>query len=465
MFDLICIFTKGGVVLWSKMFCTAGVELVNILIKNVILEEKTSMNQFVYQNYIFKWRLENQSGLIFAVIYQEVLQLMFVDDFMEMLRDDYMQKAYPKVAIRDGLFAELPDYDEGANVVMKRWQEYKEKSDQTSQMRTFGDTKRGQKIVEEQKKRDDADKKALAKKKKKEEEEHKAEEERKALEAKLEKEKLEKHEELAETPADRKKRAAMAAGKKTATSPIAKEDKTPKKDKDASPKKREKEMRSWGATDKVTAKDIRKIDASKAGNTDSMIEEKKKEFLGGEDDDKMKPFISDEGSVDLEESDKEEAKDTMKGKKEGKKKEGLFARFTNSIKGLTGHKAMAEEDLLPVLKDFRDNLTQKNVATEIADKICESVKTSLLTQKTAAFTTVKTTVKTALKEAIQRVLTPKVYSICEIINNSRNIDILKEAQNARARGVPYTIVFIGVNGVGKSTSLAKVAYYLKEKVI
>ena len=41
---------------------------------------------------------------------------------------------------------------------------------------------------------------------------------------------------------------------------------------------------------------------------------------------------------------------------------------------------------------------------------------------------------------------------------------MKEAQNAKARGVPYTIVFIGVNGVGKSTSLAKVAYYLKTKV-
>jgi hypothetical protein len=31
---------------------------------------------------------------------------------------------------------------------------------------------------------------------------------------------------------------------------------------------------------------------------------------------------------------------------------------------------------------------------------------------------------------------------------------------AKARGKPYTIVFVGVNGVGKSTNLAKVAYWL-----
>ena len=34
---------------------------------------------------------------------------------------------------------------------------------------------------------------------------------------------------------------------------------------------------------------------------------------------------------------------------------------------------------------------------------------------------------------------------------------------AKKKGQVYSIVFIGVNGVGKSTSLAKVAYYLKTK--
>ncbi len=40
---------------------------------------------------------------------------------------------------------------------------------------------------------------------------------------------------------------------------------------------------------------------------------------------------------------------------------------------------------------------------------------------------------------------------------------MKDALAAKRRGEPFKIVFIGVNGVGKSTSLAKVAYFLKTK--
>ena len=95
---------------------------------------------------------------------------------------------------------------------------------------------------------------------------------------------------------------------------------------------------------------------------------------------------------------------------------------------------------------------EKNVAQEIAEKLCNSVQATLVDKKTANFTTVKTTVKNALTESIQKLLTPK-----------RNIDILKEAISAKQKGKVYSIVFIGVNGVGKTTSLAKVAYHLKTK--
>jgi signal recognition particle receptor subunit alpha len=113
---------------------------------------------------------------------------------------------------------------------------------------------------------------------------------------------------------------------------------------------------------------------------------------------------------------------------------------------------LGDEDIEPILKNFEESLMEKNVAQEIADNLCESVKRTLVDKKTDSFTTVKTTVKNALVEAIQKLLTPK-----------RNIDILKEALSARQKGQVYSIVFIGVNGVGKSTSLAKVAYYLKTK--
>ena len=87
-------------------------------------------------------------------------------------------------------------------------------------------------------------------------------------------------------------------------------------------------------------------------------------------------------------------------------------------------------------------------------RVCESVATGLVGQKLAGFTGISSAVKTAVEGALTRILTPK-----------RSIDILRDIAAAKAKGKPYTIVFVGVNGVGKSTNLAKVAYWLLQNNI
>lgn len=81
---------------------------------------------------------------------------------------------------------------------------------------------------------------------------------------------------------------------------------------------------------------------------------------------------------------------------------------------------MTKADTEPILEEFKNNLTDKNVSSEIADQIVASVEKSLIKKTTASFTSVKTTVQEALVEAIAKLLTPK-----------RNIDILKEAISAK----------------------------------
>ncbi len=80
--------------------------------------------------------------------------------------------------------------------------------------------------------------------------------------------------------------------------------------------------------------------------------------------------------------------------------------------------------------------------------------TGLVGQKLGGFTGISSAVRTAVEGALTRILTPK-----------RSIDILRDIAAAKAKGKPYTIVFVGVNGVGKSTNLAKVAYWLLQKDI
>ena len=65
---------------------------------------------------------------------------------------------------------------------------------------------------------------------------------------------------------------------------------------------------------------------------------------------------------------------------------------------------------------------------------------------------VTSVVRSALEESIESILTTK-----------SSVDILRLVQDARKQGKTFSIVFCGVNGVGKSTSLSKVAYYFKSK--
>lgn len=61
------------------------------------------------------------------------------------------------------------------------------------------------------------------------------------------------------------------------------------------------------------------------------------------------------------------------------------------------------------------------------------------------FESVASIVKTTLTEALVQILSPK-----------RRVDILRDAMEAKKQSRPYVMTFCGVNGVGKSTNLAKV---------
>lgn len=132
----------------------------------------------------------------------------------------------------------------------------------------------------------------------------------------------------------------------------------------------------------------------------------------------------------------------------GAPKKSSFGFLGKYINNLTGNRVLDQSDLEPILAKFKQHLMEKNVASDIADKLCQSVGASLEGKKMTTFQSVKKTVTEGLEEALTRILTPK-----------RKIDILHEVSLLRGTR-PYTVVFCGVNGVGKSTNLAKVCSWL-----
>lgn len=129
------------------------------------------------------------------------------------------------------------------------------------------------------------------------------------------------------------------------------------------------------------------------------------------------------------------------------KTSGILSYF----KGIVGSKTLSRAELQSALEKMKDHLISKNVAADIAYKLCDSVATNLEGKSLGTFGSIASLVKNSLTTSLVRILSPK-----------RRIDIIRDALEAKNNGIPYTIAFCGVNGVGKSTNLAKICFWLIE---
>lgn len=126
---------------------------------------------------------------------------------------------------------------------------------------------------------------------------------------------------------------------------------------------------------------------------------------------------------------------------------GAFGFFRNIV----GGKTLTKADLEKAMTAMQDHLTKKNVAREAALQLTDSVEKSLIGQKTGSFQSIEATVKTAVEAALRKILTP-----------TNSLDLLREIQTRRSAtsNRPYVISIVGVNGVGKSTNLSKICFFL-----
>lgn len=133
---------------------------------------------------------------------------------------------------------------------------------------------------------------------------------------------------------------------------------------------------------------------------------------------------------EFEEEILEETKEEIK-----KKKEGFFSRFFK--------KELTEEKFNELFQELEMILLQNNVAFEVVEKIKE--------------------------ELSKRVVGKKDYDIEEELKNIlkeiliESPDFIEEIKKSLKNKKPYVILFFGINGSGKTTTIAKLANLLKKK--
>mmetsp|Transcript_28302 Transcript_28302/g.85311 ORF Transcript_28302/g.85311 Transcript_28302/m.85311 type:complete len:608 (-) Transcript_28302:88-1911(-) len=424
MIDAFYIFTKGGLLLWSTQLVKVKGNPVDKLIKEVLLEERVGETTARKDDYNLKWKLINEMDLFFVVVYQGILQLAHLEGLLSSVAEKFLN--HVAGGFGNGLNIKHVDFDAA-------FMEVRRKVDKEALAAKRGQGSQGNRNAV------DATKGAATSAK------------TKGQSGATGGGKGEDDSEGDDDDAKDKLTEARAKllGKKNGAGKDKKKEEPP-----AVEAKKGKQLRHWDGEGKVNKKLAEELDFSKkvvqTGDSDAALEAQKATFLGDSDDEEQWAKADDEVESLSSGSDHEDEKKAADGKPG--RVGGLFKSLTRSVKNITGGAVLTDEDLEPILKTFRFELMSRNVATDVATKLADSVRTSLVGKRTERFSSMTSTVKAALKESMETILTPK-----------RSIDVLRAALNAKNAGRVYTIVFLGVNGVGKSTNLAKVAYYLKHK--
>ena len=125
MIDLFCIFTTGGLILWYKTFVGNKFEnLLNMLIKNILLDEKRNQEFYAFNGSIMRWRIMNDAGIVYVVCYQESYNVLYVDQLLDVVVKDFTENYINNIKKLGKLYLDRPDYNDSFIQLLKKWEKY-----------------------------------------------------------------------------------------------------------------------------------------------------------------------------------------------------------------------------------------------------------------------------------------------------------------------------------------------------
>jgi fused signal recognition particle receptor len=105
-----------------------------------------------------------------------------------------------------------------------------------------------------------------------------------------------------------------------------------------------------------------------------------------------------------------------------------------------------------VLSEFKISLIENDVAVVVSEQIYNEMMSRLEGTQVSRLEDIEKFVKKNLHEVL-----------LEIMYTQNKIDLLKAVKEKKEKHEPFIMVFIGINGTGKTTTIAKVAYLLVKK--
>ncbi|MBO5152461.1 MAG: signal recognition particle-docking protein FtsY [Methanobrevibacter sp.] len=175
---------------------------------------------------------------------------------------------------------------------------------------------------------------------------------------------------------------------------------------------------------------------------EEVKEEKKSHFWSRNKDNDE----SDEESEDDKEEEKSHFWSRNKNKDDEDSDEGSGGLFS-----FVREKTISEKHVEDTLWELEMGLLEGDVAMEVATEVVDSVKEDLVGRKIKRSSDITEYTYNALRNAVAEIIDIPGKSMTEMI------------EEKKAQGEPLVVMFVGINGTGKTTTIGKLAnYYLKK---
>jgi len=133
----------------------------------------------------------------------------------------------------------------------------------------------------------------------------------------------------------------------------------------------------------------------------------------------------------------------------------LFEKLRSGVNSLVqkiSQRELSDKDIDRVLDEFLLVLVQNDVAYDVARKICDSLREKLEVTQVRRFANATDPAKTVLREVL-----------LDLLKGSGGEPLFKTLDETKGQHKPAVILFVGVNGTGKTSTVAKVAFLLQRK--
>ncbi len=132
----------------------------------------------------------------------------------------------------------------------------------------------------------------------------------------------------------------------------------------------------------------------------------------------------------------------------------MFDKLRSALKALSKaitERTLDEKEVDKLLWDFKVALMESDVAYEVVEELTSRLKGEIVGTKIQRSMNSSDYIKERLMNVVK-----------EIFSGAKQFDMLDMIKKKNALGEPFIILFLGVNGTGKTTTIAKSANILKK---